>query len=456
MKRILLLLATIFLSGSLAAQENYWNVFLRGQAVKAIDFENDYVWVVTDSLLISLNKQDNNISHYHLPEISENTQTFLKVDNNGVKWIVQSNLKMNIILGFDGNNWDKIEFNGTGPVTSLAVDKNNDKWITAIDGVSFGQLLYTHLYKLEQDSFIQYSPENSGLLYDYVSQVTSDRTGNIWLGNYGELTLLTGTGATDNALVKYDGYNWNSCISEKLLIFYKAICVDNLGDPWVQVLYQGVRKLNTASNIWSDLIVPKLSYYLLAVDGENRCWFNNWSDQKGVAIYNGSDWNYYTTLNSELPSDKVYQIAIDSHGTKWIGTGNGLATFKEGELNPSVGMDNFNPSYGSITISASGITDTTNASVGIDILNPSNGIDTRIKSEIELFPNPANDHIILRIPCELQNPTVDIINSQGKFLTSFSCHGTQNRLDVSHFPAGVYFVRIQTDTNFVLHKFVKQ
>lgn len=454
MKRILLLLATICLSGSLTAQGNYWNVYLRGQVVKSIDFENDYVWVATDSLLISLNKKDNSISYYRLPQIFENTATYLKVDKNGVKWVVRSNMEMNSIYGFDGNNWDKIESNGIGPVTSLAVDKNNNKWITAIDDVSFGHLLYSHLYKLEQDGFIQYTPENSGLIYDHVSQVTSDKNGNIWLGNYGSLRLLTSD--SDNALVKYDGDNWISCISEKLMFFYKPICVDELGDPWVQVPYQGVRKLNTVNNKWSDLIAPKLSYTLLAVEEENRCWFNNWNRPKGIALCNGSDWIFYTTLNSELPSDKVYQIAVDSDGTKWIGTGNGLAAFNEGELNPSIGIniinatgstDNPKPSGGIVTINVTGRTDN---------LKQLTGIDTKMNSEIELYPNPARDHIILKMPDELQNPTVDIINMQGKVLKTFSINDTQTPLDVSHFPAEVYFVRIQTDKSCVLKKFVKR
>lgn len=452
MKCILLLLATICLPFSLAAQGDNWNVFLRGHAVKSIDFENEYVWVTTDSFLVSLNTKDNIISSYQLPEIFVSTTAFLKVDKDGVKWIVRSNLQMNSIFGFDGETWNKIEFRGTGPVTSLAVDRNNNKWITAIDGMSFGQLLYSHLYKLEQNGLIQYTSENSGLVYDHVSQVTSDKDGNIWIGNYGNVRLLD---STYNALVKYDGNNWMSCIPEKLPLFYKAIYIDNLGDPWIQVPFQGVvRKLNTVTNSWSDIIMPKITHNLIAVDEEGRCWFNK-LQQEGIVSYDGSTWDLYTTSNSGLPSEKVFIIAVDSDGTKWIGTGDGLASFNESGLNHFRSIDNLNHSGISSAMSLSTAFDNLNPLNGQGAIGLSNGTEIKMKNEVELYPNPVHDYLILNLPDEIKNSTLEIMDIQGRILYTVSLNGAQNRLDISHFPAGVYLARIQAGTGFVLKKFVR-
>lgn len=49
----------------------------------------------------------------------------------------------------------------------------------------------------------------------------------------------------------------------------------------------------------------------------------------GIAKYDGQDWHHYTSTNSSLPSDKIYCMAIDQYGNKWIGTNNGLAIFNE-------------------------------------------------------------------------------------------------------------------------------
>ena len=76
--------------------------------------------------------------------------------------------------------------------------------------------------------------------------------------------------------------------------------------------------------------------------------------------------------------------------------------------------------------------------------------------EIELFPNPVNNYINLKIPGEIQKSIVDIFNIQGKAFTSFYLDKNQNRLDVSHLPRGIYLLRIQSDQNHIMKKFVKQ
>jgi ligand-binding sensor domain-containing protein len=48
----------------------------------------------------------------------------------------------------------------------------------------------------------------------------------------------------------------------------------------------------------------------------------------GLAKFDGVNWTVYNTLNSGLPNNWVYAIAIDGQGNKWIGTlGGGLAKF---------------------------------------------------------------------------------------------------------------------------------
>ena len=43
--------------------------------------------------------------------------------------------------------------------------------------------------------------------------------------------------------------------------------------------------------------------------------------------FDGLNWTVYNTSNSSLPSDSIFAIAIDSKGSRWIGTSRGLAKF---------------------------------------------------------------------------------------------------------------------------------
>lgn len=66
----------------------------------------------------------------------------------------------------------------------------------------------------------------------------------------------------------------------------------------------------------------------MAIDSEGTHWY---ATDAGVAGRLGKDWVFYNTFNSGLPSNFVYTIAISSDGTKWFGTRSGLAKFKNGD-----------------------------------------------------------------------------------------------------------------------------
>jgi len=426
MKRILLLAVTISLFGNITAQNNTWKVYLQGQAVKSIDFDNDYVWAATDNFLVRLNKTDLSTTYYSYPYTDENDSYYkLIIDKNGVIWLARSehdpmtsNLnRWSTIYSFDGNQWKEVKVLGNGTVSSMALDKNNNKWIA-----TYG---YNGLYKIERYSCTQYTPENSGLIYYYVADVGSDNDGNIWMLNYEP----TGFIEANLALIKYDGDDWISHYSAED-VYGVTMYIDNQGNPWLQSLNL-LRKLDTISNTWTESIdlnnLPWTSLTsLMTFEGENKLWFNTaeynevdgWMDT-GIAVYDGSDWSHYSTSNSELPSDTVYQIAVDPNGTKWIGTNNGLVAFNE-----------------------NGLLSTSDYS--------------ELMNDIVLYPNPANDFITLNMPVGLHNATVNIFDIQGKKIKTYSINNNRNRLDVSAFPSGIYFVNIQANENHFTKKFIKQ
>ncbi|WP_340111266.1 T9SS type A sorting domain-containing protein [Maribellus mangrovi] len=414
MKRILLILVSITFCGFLTAQDNNWEVYLCEQTVTSVALEDDFIWAATDSFLVRLNKADKSTNYYPYPNILAHTTCTLKIDGNGVKWIVCSAKPgpevedkdvITTIYRFDGETWDKVEYNKSTPINSLAIDRDNTVWITT----------GTNLYKMDEGIFKQITPENSKLVFDYVANVTTDKNGNIWLtniGNFGELVTA------DLVLLKIEGDNWRSYLSDSRLI-YVTMYIDDMGNPWVQQ-FLGIRKLDVTQNTWTSQLIMSIDnhHILHTMEGVNKYWFID--PDNGIASFDGAYWNYYTKSNSSLPSDRVYQIKVETDGTKWIATGSGLAVLNENGLTSSIRHDQ------------------------------------KLLDEIVIYPNPTHDFISLKMPQKVQNSTAEIVTLNGQVLQSYKVNNNQTRLDVSQIPAGVYLLRIRMQDNQSLKKFVKK
>jgi len=65
----------------------------------------------------------------------------------------------------------------------------------------------------------------------------------------------------------------------------------------------------------------------VAVDSYNHKWFGN--SEAGLSKFTGSTWTHFTTQNSRLPSNRVFAVAFDGAGNKWLATfGGGLVKYK--------------------------------------------------------------------------------------------------------------------------------
>ena len=66
--------------------------------------------------------------------------------------------------------------------------------------------------------------------------------------------------------------------------------------------------------------------HALLVDASGNLWIG--SDGGGLAMFDGTDWVFYTTDNSSLPTNYIRALATDSSGVLWVGTwGDGLVSF---------------------------------------------------------------------------------------------------------------------------------
>ena len=70
-----------------------------------------------------------------------------------------------------------------------------------------------------------------------------------------------------------------------------------------------------------------------------------------------------------------------------------------------------------------------------------------------ISPNPANSYISISFPVEIFNYQVEILNAPGETIIKTE---NKNRLDVSLFSKGVYFIKVKDRENFYIQKFIKQ
>lgn len=75
--------------------------------------------------------------------------------------------------------------------------------------------------------------------------------------------------------------------------------------------------------------------------------------------------------------------------------------------------------------------------------------------DISLYPNPTSDFINLKFD-NLQAKSLTVVNSEGAIMQKFqSTFNSQSKIDVSHFPNGIYYLIFEEENSKNIKKFIK-
>ncbi len=91
---------------------------------------------------------------------------------------------------------------------------------------------------------------------------------------------------------------------------------------------------------------------------------------------------------------------------------------------------------------------TVNFNGGTTSTAPADNFDVRI------YPNPARDVLNLYIAGHSENITVQIYNSMGSVMESFTMESIDKQIDLSRYSKGIYFIRINDGGKVMLRKFI--
>jgi ligand-binding sensor domain-containing protein len=190
---------------------------------------------------------------------------------------------------------------------------DNEMWV----GTSNGLCYYNGAWTI-------FNSSNSGLPLNAISAIEFDENGIMWIGTAG------------GGIVKYDGANWITFNSDNADL-PSSNRVTNIGvinaneiwasftsagksDPGGTAYYDGSQWIGYVS-VPSDLVLN------ISIQNPDLIWFCN--AENGLTKYENGSWHTYLTSNSRIPSNRIFGVAIDQNGNKWIATyGGGLSKYK--------------------------------------------------------------------------------------------------------------------------------
>lgn len=81
-------------------------------------------------------------------------------------------------------------------------------------------------------------------------------------------------------------------------------------------------------------------------------------------------------------------------------------------------------------------------------------IDTEFESDVQVYPNPASDLLILQIPASRTGGEVTLMHASGLTMLHQTISGEQTLIPINHIPAGMYVLHYRNDQGGVLNRTV--
>ena len=251
---------------------------------------------------------------------------------------------------------------GSNNVKSIAADRNGDIWMATGGGISrfdgFWQNFgvpggnASHAFE-DRDGFIWASTDAGmyqGIFNRSLNQIEWRRHYSTETGLFDDRILTAirrGVGESDRnveeiwigtpiGVSRFDGEAWHPVLNAadgRLNAGVRTIYEDKAGGLWFGLLpgadddmlsyFDGVQ--------WQvfgvDHGLPKAAVNAIVQDEDGDLWVGT---TEGVAVYNGSDWKVFTTINSPLIANSVHALMRDREGVIWIGTTAGISLFDRG------------------------------------------------------------------------------------------------------------------------------
>ncbi len=271
-----------------------YSYFNGGETIHKIMIDGNNVWIIGWHTISRYNGQWKNFRKADAPVFPDDQMPLhtndIAIDGNNHLWLAC----LEGLYKYDNVQWTQIP---NFSQTLRVVTDNTTLWLS-----QWGPGGDT-LVKIENENIIQKYTSTNGLPADHFGYIQLDEAKNIWVSYNGGLVKFT---PPNTVVVKISNQSVN------------ALLVENSTTQWISIYNEGLKKLdgqNIVSYNTSNSGLPDFNISKVVVDNNKNKWIGT---KKGLIKYDGNIWTVYDTTNSILPSNNISNIVMDKFNNIWI------------------------------------------------------------------------------------------------------------------------------------------
>ena len=301
-------------NGLLRINGGIWRVFntsnsnLPSNMIQCLEINaNGDMWIGSDNGLFFYDKQ-NQISTTYTYENdalqSNNIQT-LAIDNDNIIWIGYKNGGLDILEETNVTNHnDKLP---NQYVKDILIDAENTKWIATKSGI----------LQFDNENWSLFNSENSAFNHNTINSLLLANSGAKWIG-------------TEDGIYSYMNENWQAFDATTAVLPHNettAIAIDDSQNIWTTSVAGLIQHTNGEWIIHNQETVPNLEsqhFTSIAIDENNVKWIASFD--KGLFRFDGENWANFSTENSNLTSNHIFQVEANNNDI-WLTQSDKLVYF---------------------------------------------------------------------------------------------------------------------------------
>lgn len=275
-----------------------------GEFLFAIQYDSGTCW--------KLNKKTGVLTFLELPDdIKQDTINALNIiylDSNNGLWICSDKSEQVFYKKNSTEEWKKFELTSglktqANHITSIIENQPGQIWIgTDHKGLFIYDKGKDRFENLVSDPWVETGPSSNSVKCLY-----KDNNETIWVG-YNK----KGLSYYHESFRNFINFKHPQCSD------IMSIMEDHQGNIWLGTDGNGLYIKDKKTEAVSKLPVPDIAIISIFEDRKNRVWIGTY--QKGLFCYENGKMTQYTTKNSKLSSNSIWNLKEDRYGNVWIGS----------------------------------------------------------------------------------------------------------------------------------------